>query len=81
MLSASDIRWTLAPVPAPDPLGLSDEDLLVAALSEAESYRALAQVASALLADLRRSYERLREQHHRLINEYRAYRAQHEAAP
>lgn len=74
MVSAAEIRWTLEPVQAPDWLLMSDDDLLVAALSESDTYRQLAQVAIHQLHRLKTAHDRLGEQHHRLLSEYRSMR-------
>ena len=72
----TEITWTLTPAPAPDPLMLSDEDLLVVALVEADVYRSLALSAIHQLHDERLAFHRLRDAHHRrLIDEYRALRS------
>ena len=83
LLVASDIRWTLAPPPVRNPLLLSDEELVVETLAEADAYRLLAQVALARIATLQRNLDRLREQHHELIDKYQAHRerAMREAVP
>lgn len=73
-LAADEIRWTPEPIPSPDPLVLTDEDLIVAALQDAEAYRTALQVAIHQLHNLTRQLDRLREQHQRLVAEYRYLR-------
>ena len=50
-LRADEIEWELAPLPTPNFLAMTDEDLLVCAVREAEVYRLLAQQAIHELAD------------------------------
>lgn len=72
MLDASDIPWTVEPLPAVDPLTMNDDDVLIEALRDGESYRLLAQVATTRQHDVELEHGRLRDQHHRLLAEYRA---------
>lgn len=74
IVQASEIRWAPRLPRVPDTLGMSDEDLLVAALSEADAYRSMTQDVLRLLYGERRMHARLREAHHRLIDEYRRLR-------
>lgn len=76
MIHADEICWQLALSPAPDLLAMSDEDLLVATLVEADAYRALCLAAIHALHDLTVQHDRLRAQHHGLIGAYRALRVQ-----
>ena len=65
-LDADDIRWSLDVLDdEPNHLAMTDEDVLVSSLSEAESYRILAQRAIAALHDLTVKHDRLRETHQR----------------
>lgn len=69
-VNADAIAWTLADELPP----ASDDDPLVDALLEAQSYRLLAQQAIHALHDLTRERDRLREQHQLLLSEYRHLR-------
>ena len=71
-----EIRWTPAPVPTPDPLAMSDEDLLVNLIAEADAYRRLAQASFHALHDLQAEHDRHLRAHHRLVDEYRRLREQ-----
>lgn len=71
-----EIRWTPAPVPTPDPLALSDEDVLVNLFAEADAYRRLAQAAVHALHDLQAEHDRHLRAHYRLLDEYRRLREQ-----
>ncbi|MGE3957590.1 MAG: hypothetical protein AB7H96_12795 [Vicinamibacterales bacterium] len=53
---------------------MTDEDLLVETMLEAETYRTTAQTAARALHDLTVEHERLRVSHHRLLEVYRAER-------
>jgi hypothetical protein len=60
-------------------LALSEAELrdqIVRSEAKARIYRELAQAGIHQLHDLRLEHDRLREQHHRLIDEYRALRVQ-----
>ena len=74
MVRREDIRWTLAPLPAADLFAMTDEDLLVETMLEAETYRTTVQAATRALHDLTVEHERLRVRHHRLLEVYRAER-------
>ena len=50
-------------------------DLLIQALGESQGYRAVSQAAVDALHEQARRHDRLREQHHRLRDEYRSHRA------
>ena len=73
-LTASAILWTLPPIPAPDRLAMSDEDLLVALIGEGISYRSLALAALDRITDLHsqvasrdRTIQQLREELRRYV--------------
>lgn len=51
------------------------QDQLVQALQEREAYRTLALAAISLARERQVEVERVRERHHRLLDEYRAHRA------
>ena len=72
---AGEIRWTLAPAPAADVLALSDEDVMLAALVESDSYRNLSLSGVNALHQLHQEQSQLRSSHNRLLAEFRRARA------
>lgn len=75
MLTAADISWQLPELPTEDRVG-DRADMLVNVLVEAQSYRVLAQQAVHALHGLTDQHDRLRKQHHRLVDEYRRLNGQ-----
>jgi hypothetical protein len=67
-LTANDITWASAP------LEITTDDVLVEALTDAESYRAVAQEALQALAALTAKHKRLLDVHRRLLEAYRELR-------
>lgn len=72
-MTAEEIQWVLPPEPA---LARDPEDMIVAVLLDAQSYRLLAQQAFHALRGLTRQLDCLREQQSRLLDEYRSLREQ-----
>ncbi len=70
-ITADEICWALTEEPTTT---IDDDDLIVEALVEAAAYRQLAQRAIHTLHDLTVDHARLRNRHHRLLEEYRALR-------
>lgn len=75
MVGATEIQWALEPLPTVDPLTLSDEDIIVTTICEADSYRRLAQQAIHQIRALQRELEDLRRRHARLHDDYRRLRS------
>jgi hypothetical protein len=71
MLSADSIRWTLEPLPVPDFAAFDDQALIVELFLEADSYRQALRQALQGWHQERRDHERLRVQHHRLLEQFR----------
>lgn len=74
-VAATEIRWTLEPLAAPDLARIDPDDLLVSVLQDAEAYRLLAQAALGELAALTRRLDRSQETCRALRDEGRRYTA------
>jgi hypothetical protein len=74
-LHADDIRWAPQPVQPVDLLALTTDELAAEALTDAEAYRALAQVALARIAEQREEIDRLARRRDALVEELRRYTA------
>jgi len=79
-LTAADVRWTLEPPPGPALRVIADEDLAVAALAEAQSYRLVARQALHALHDVSRRLDRAHAAYRRLHDEFKQLREDTAAA-
>jgi hypothetical protein len=68
VLTKNEIQWE------PAPIAITTEHMLVEALLDAESYRAVAQEALHALARLTARHRRLVEVHRQLCHQHRALR-------
>ena len=71
MVQLEEMRWKPSLIEHAGILTMSDEDLIVHAVCEADAYREILRTALTELHRCRKTGARLREAHHRLIDEYR----------
>lgn len=74
-VTLDEIRWSLEPLPAPDPLALSDAEQLLVALAESAVYRSMVLAAMRLIREQAIAESRMRDRYMALLEEYRALRA------